>query len=192
MEQKNKHSQEDIAKLPAYVVKQISEVAAAKAIERYTLEEQERRARLKDRRLNNAKLLLRKYKLLKEYSHKAIYDANQIADESMVEIMDAMGMSVGEVRKIESIQRNVIATNMIMEHVSAMLDVYEGLCRASKKPEARRRWRVIYDLFIANDVKTAQEIADREHISVSMVYTDVDNACDELSSLFFGLDFSLL
>jgi hypothetical protein len=106
--------------------------------------------------------------------------------------MDAMGMSAGEVHKIESIQRNVIATNMIMEHVTAMLEVYEEFCRASKKPEARRRFRVIWDLFLANDVKTAQEIADREHISVSMVYTDVDNACDELSSLFFGLDLTLL
>ena len=192
MEQKQKHSQGDIEKLPAYVVRQITEVAAAKAVERYTLAEQEHRARLKDRRLNNAKLLLRKYKLLKEYSRSAIYEANQIADESMVEIMDAMGMSSGEVRKIESIQRNVIATNMIMEHVKAMLDVYKGLCQVSKKPEAKRRWRVINDLFLADDVKTAQEIADIEHISVSMVYTDVDNACDELSSLFFGLDLSLL
>ena len=192
MEQKQKHSQEDINKLPAYVVKQISEVAAAKAVESYTIAEQENRARLKDRRLNNAKLLLRKYKLLKEYSRTAIYEANQIADESMIEIMDAMGMATGEVRKIESIQRNVIATNMIMEHVHAMLSVYETLCKTSKKPEAKRRWRVINDLFLADEVKTAQEIADFEHISVSMVYTDVDNACDELSSLFFGLDFSLL
>ena len=189
MEQKQKHREGD---LPACVVRQISDVAAAKAIERYTQEEQERRARLKDRRLNNAKLLLRKYKLLKEYSNNAIYDANQIADESMVEIMDAMGMSAGEVRKIESIQRNVIATNMIMEHVKAMLEVYESLCKVSKKPEARRRWRVIDEMFLADDIKTAQEIADMEHISVSMVYTDVDNACDELSSLFFGLDLTML
>lgn len=189
MDQKQKHSQEN---LPAYVVKQISEVAAAKAVERYTLAEQENRARLKDRRLNNAKLLLRKYKLLKEYSNNAIYDANQIADESMVEIMDAMGMSAGEVRKIESIQRNVIATNMIMEHVKTMLEVYEGLCKASQKPEAKRRWRVVTGMFLADDIKSAQEIADIEHISVSMVYTDVDNACDELSSLFFGLDLTLL
>ena len=192
MEQKQKHSQGDIDKLPAYVVRQITEVAAAKAVERYTQEEQERRARMKDKRLNNAKLLLRKYKLLKEYSHSAIYEASQIADESMIEIMDAMGMSAGEVRKIESIQRNVIATTVIMEHVQAMLEVYEAKCKASKKPEARRRWRVIYELFLADEAKAAQEIADTEHISVSMVYTDVDNACDELSSLFFGLDFSLL
>lgn len=192
MEQKNKHSQVDVAKLPAYVVKQISEVAAAKAVERYTHEEQERRARLKDRRLNNAKLLLRKYKLLKEYSHSAIYEASQIADESMIEIMDAMGMAAGEVRKIESIQRNVIATTVIMEHVEAMLECYEVKCKASKKPEAKRRWRVVREMFLVDDAKTAQEIADIEHISVSMVYTDVDNACDELSSLFFGLDFSLL
>lgn len=192
MEQKTKHSQDDINKLPAYVVRQISEVAAAKAVERYTQEEQERRARLKDRRLNNAKLLLRKYKLLKEYSQSAVYEASQIADESMIEIMDAMGMAAGEVRKIESIQRNVIATTVIMEHVQAMLEAYEAKCKASKKPEARRRWRVINDLFIADEVKTAQEIADTEHISVSMVYTDIDNACDELSTLFFGLDVSLL
>ena len=178
--------------MPAYVVKQITEVAAAKAVERYTQEEQERRARLKDRRLNNAKLLLRKYKLLKEYSQSAVYEASQIADESMIEIMDAMGMAAGEVRKIESIQRNVIATTVIMEHVQAMLEAYEAKCNASKKPEVRRRWRVINDLFIADDVRTAQEIADIEHISVSMVYTDIDNACDELSTLFFGLDVSLL
>jgi hypothetical protein len=193
LEQKAKHSQSESDKqLSAYAVKQISEVAAAKAIERYTQEDADRKARLKDRRLNNAKLLLRKYKLLKEYSHSAIYEASQIADESMIEIMDAMGMAASEVSKIESIQRNVIATTVIMEHVQAMLEVYEAKCNASKKPEAKRRWRVVRDLFLADDTKTAQEIADIEHISISMVYTDVDNACDELSSLFFGLDFSLL
>ena len=192
MDQKQKHSQDGIDKLPAYAVKRISEVAAEKAIECYTRAEDERRARYKDRRLNNAKLLLRKYKLLKEYSHSAVYEASQIADESMIEIMDAMGMAAGEVRKIESIQRNVIVTTVIMEHVQAMLEVYEAKCKASKKPEAGRRWRVIYYLFLADDAKTAQEVADIEHISVSMVYTDVDNACDELSSLFFGLDLSLL
>lgn len=192
MEQKEKHSQGDITKVPAYVVRQISEVAAAKAVERYTLAEQESRARMKDKRLNNAKLLLRKYKLLKEYSHSAVYEASQIADENMIEIMDAMGMAAGDVRKIESIQRNVIVTTVIMEHVQAMLEVYEAKCKAAKKPEVKRRWRVVNGLFLEDDTKTAQEIADIEHISVSMVYTDVDNACDELSSLFFGLDLSLL
>lgn len=192
MEQRAKDGKGNMDKLPDHVVRQISEVAAGKAIERYTVEEQERKGRIKDKRLNNAKLLLRKYQLLKEYSHNAIYEASQIADENLIEIMDAMGMASSEVRKIESIQRNVIVTTVIMEHVQAMLEAYETKCNASKKPEYRRRWRVINSMFLTDDIKTAQEIADMEHISVSMVYTDVDNACDELSSLFFGLDLSLL
>ena len=35
---------------------------------------------------------------------------------------------------------------------------------------------------------TPQEIADAEHISLSQVYVDIDNAAKDMEKRFFGLD----
>ena len=45
-------------------------------------------------------------------------------------------------------------------------------------------------MFLDDTAMNAQEIADADNISKSSVYLDIDIACEELSSLIFGLDLS--
>lgn len=175
-------------RLPASTVKRIAEIAAVAAVEAFKAEKEKERAAFKDKRFNNTKLLLRKYKALSEYTSNAIYESSQLLDDDMEAVLEAFGDEMNEVRKVHSIRNNVAITKVIMGHVDMMLRCYKSQCESSSKPEVKRRWRVIYDMYIADETFTAQEVADVEHISLSMVYTIVDTACDDLSTMIFGLD----
>ena len=188
MNKKQQNRKPEEPKLSAAIVKKITDLAAAAGIEAYRAEKEKERAAFKDKRFCNTKLLLRKYKGLSSYTSNAIYETSQLLDEDTESILEAFGADMNEVRQVQSIRKSVTITKVIMEHVSNMLECYRMQCEASLKPEVKRRWRVIYQMFLADETFTAQEIANLEHISLSMVYTVVDTACDELSTLFFGLD----
>lgn len=190
--QNQKSAEEKEPKLSPATVKKIAEIAAASAVEAYRIEKEKERAAYKDRRFNNTKLLLRKYRGLEAYTSNAIYETSQLLDEDTEIILEAFGADMNEVRQVQSIRKSVTITKVIMEHVSMMLDCYRRQCDRSSRPEIKRRWRVIYQMFLADAPFSAQEIANVEHISLSMVYMDVDNACEELSTLFFGLDLTTM
>lgn len=193
MSDKNKKTgKTEEPKLSASMVKKISDLAAVSGIEAYRAEKEKDRAAFKDKRFNNTKLLLRKYKGLEAYTSNAIYETSQMLDDGMEEILEAFGSDFAEVRQVQSIKKSVTITKVIMEHVRMMLECYRLKCEGSARPEIKRRWRVIYQMYLADETFTAQEIANLEHISLSMVYTVVDTACDDLSTLFFGLDLTMM
>lgn len=174
------------AKLPKALVREIAKIAAEygaaafeERYEKYKLEQ-------KDRKLRNTKLLLRNYRSLKEYSTSAIYDVAQLAVDGMDTIMELIGCK--KEGKVESIEDSVIKTKLIMEHVDTMLQGYKARCYASNKGEVKRRWRVLNSLYLSSSPTDPQEICEREHISNSTVYEDINSAATELSTLFFGID----
>lgn len=177
-------------KIPPSIAKEIAKVSSEIALKCYMDERMAYAESLRDKRLHNTKLLIKKYRWLSEYNKSAVYDTAQLCADGNDEMLALMGVDLGERHQVGSIRNSVIVTRIIMEHIDTMLDVYCRKCSSSNKPEIRRRWRVLHAMYINDTPKSAQEIADTENISVSMVYTDVDNACDELSSLFFGLDLS--
>ena len=177
-------------KLSPAMIAKITELAANAAVEAYMEQLILERAKFRDRRFNNAKLLLRKYRWLCDYSSKAVYEASQMMDGNMEAILEALGADMAEVRKVQSIKKNVEITSIIMEHVESMIQCYKEKCTSSPKPEVNRRWRVLYALYLADEPFTPKEIANVEHISLRQVYGDIDNACEDLSTLFFGLDLS--
>lgn len=187
-DKKKKPGKPEEQKLSPATEKRIADLAAIAAIEAYRAEKEKERAAFKDKRFNNTKLLLRKYRGLSSYTSNAIYETSQLLDDDTEGILEAFGADLNEVRQVQSIRKSVTITKVIMEHVSKMLNCYRVQCESSSKPEVKRRWRVIYQMFLAEEPFTAQEIANVEHISLSMVYTVVDTACEELSTLFFGLD----
>ena len=52
--------------------------------------------------------------------------------------------------------------------------------------EELRRYRTIYDLYIAPEPKTQQQIADEEHVDLSTVFRDQKAGISKLSALIFG------
>ena len=177
-------------KLSKKVIKDITAVAAEIAIAKYQEEVNKHSVAFKDKRLHNTKLLIRKYGLLRDYTNNAIYDTAQICAEQNNDVLALIGVDVGERHQVGSIRNNVIKTELIMEHIDTMLDCYKRRCQASTKPEVQRRWRTLKRMYLDAKPMDAQEVADLEHIGVSTVYFDIDTACEELSPLFFGLDWT--
>ena len=181
---------ENKEKLPKKLVRDIATVAAEVAVAKYQEELNKRATAFKDKRLYNTKLLVRKYRLLRDYCNNAIYDTAQLCAEENNEVLAIMGVDLGERHQVGSIRNNVIKTELIMEHIDIMLDCYMRKCHSSTKQEVQRRWRVLKRMYLDDKIVDAQEVADIEHIAVSTVYFDIDTACEELSPLFFGLDWT--
>ena len=75
---------------------------------------------------------------------------------------------------------------VIVQHIDRMLEYYKFRCEHSKRAEEMRRYRTIYDLYIAPEPKTQQQIADEEHVDLSTVFRDQKAGISKLSALIFG------
>ena len=132
--------------------------AAVKAVER---ERKAYRKKQYDWKYQNTKLLLRNYRRLNAYYENAIFsieDAEE-ADESFEDIMRNMGRPADEEIFVESIQKNYLATRIIMTHVNKMLDCYEIMCERSNRQDDKRHWRVLEGLYLSENYTTAEQIA---------------------------------
>ena len=160
--------------------------AAVKAVER---ERKAYRKKQYDWKYQNTKLLLRNYRRLNAYYENAIFsieDAEE-ADESFEDIMRNMGRPADEEIFVESIQKNFLATRIIMTHVNKMLDCYEIMCERSNRQDDKRHWRVLEGLYLSENYTTAEQIAKQEHIDKRTVYKDIDVCAADLTALFFGV-----
>ena len=160
--------------------------AAVKAVER------ERRAYRKkqyDWKYQNTKLLLRNYRRLNAYYENSIFSIEDAAeaDVSFEDIMRSMGRPADEEIFVESIQKNYLATRIIMTHVNKMLDCYVIMCERSNRQDDKRHWRVLEGLYLSENYTTAEQIAKQEHIDKRTVYKDIDVCAADLTALFFGV-----
>lgn len=165
---------------------EIGAKAAVRAVER---ERKNYRKQQYDWKYHNTKLLLRNYRRLNEYYNNAVFDAESAAeaDEDFEDIMRDMGRTVDEEIFVESIQRNYIATKIIMTHVNKMLECYQIMCERSSREEDARHWRVLDGLYLSEHYTTAEEISRRENIDKRTVYKDIDICAADLTTLFFGV-----
>lgn len=160
--------------------------AAAKAIER---ERKAYRKKQYDWKYHNTKLLLRNYRRLNAYYQNAVFsqgDAEE-SDASFEETLRGMGRPADETIFVESIQKSYITTRIIMTHVNKMLECYQIMCERSSRKDDKRRWRVLFGLYLSEDYTTAEEIAKEERIDKRTVYRDVDACAEDLTMLFFGV-----
>ena len=173
-------------KIDHETMKEIADIV----IEKYK-EEVERAKKTKfDKRLRNTKLLLRNFRELSQHSDSAIYEAAQVQDESLAEILEMMSgnFSGDNELYIDSIKKSSARTGIIIEHVREMMMLYESYCDRSQKPEDKRRYRTVNSLYIDETPKNVQQIAREEAIDERTVYKDVDAACEKLSALIFGVE----
>lgn len=176
------------ALVPADIIRMAAEAGAKVALE--TLDKEKKKAQKSryDKRLRNTKLLLRNYRMFKEHTESAVFEASQL-NENAIDILDMMWETSnnGDLF-VESIKKSVARTQIIMTHVIDMLGLYEVYCFRSNKPEDGRRYRVIAALYITDNPIPIREIASMEGIDDRTVYKDVDAACEKISALIFGID----
>lgn len=170
-----------------------SKIAAEVAVDTYKKEStqaaKEAEKKRFDKRYKNTMLLLEHYRDFSYYGDQAIYRIYEELDEDLLDIVDMMeGRSVDHDSKIEAIERGVMRTRIIMNHVNTMLDAYKRNCEESPFQEEQRKWRIIEGLYLKEPPESAEEIARREFISERTVYRDVKTACRQLTALLFGID----
>lgn len=180
----------DIASLPKNILNAITKVATRVAVAEFDRLQRERRAAEKDFRLKNTRLLIKKYRQLKDFVGNAVSDLTQLLDEEDLALLEAMGCENLKVNKVNSIKDRVIFTNTVIGHIETMLSVYKSKCESSPKEEVKRRWRVLDAMYLAEEASTQEVIAEAEHISDRMVYRDIEAAVRDISNLFFGLELS--
>jgi len=170
------------------VARVAAEIGARSAIEKY--EAQQRRASIerRDKRLRNTKLLLQNYRNFKSCVEHAVFDIGQMAEESALEILDLMWEHQGSLQ-VDSIKQSTARTAIIVEHIDAMIAIYEIYCERSPRIEDKRRYRIIKELYISGDTSnTVEALAKKEGVNARTVYKDIDAAIEKISALIFGID----
>ncbi len=155
-------------------------IGAQAANQVHQKEEKER----KDRRLHNTDLLLKNYRSFKAYCKKAVYEKPSETTEEVIE--DIMSMK-GDRVIVDSILRTTQRTEIIVEHIDKMLDVYRVCCSKGTDAE-KRQYNVIKELYIKGTAKNAAEISQKMGVSKMTISTDLKTAKNRLSVLFFGID----
>lgn len=173
----------------------IVRLASETAVESYRKElerqqEQDGKARRErhHRVVNSAKMLLKNYRRFKKMTVSSVYGKDTSTNETLVELLELMqGIYRSGELEVVSIKDRVARTELIIEHIDAMLEVYKKDCNRS--PEGQRRYRVIYWMYLSEDEsKTAEDIAEMENVVVRTVFRDIKTAYEELAVLFFGID----
>lgn len=173
----------------------IVRLASETAVESYRKElerqqEQDGKARRErhHRVVNSAKMLLNNYRRFKKMTVSSVYGKDTSTNETLVELLELMqGIYRSGELEVVSIKDRVARTELMIEHIDAMLEVYKKDCNRS--PEGQRRYRVIYWMYLSEDEsKTAEDIAEMENVVVRTVFRDIKTAYEELAVLFFGVD----
>lgn len=173
----------------------IVRLASETAVESYRKElerqqEQDGKARRErhHRVVNSAKMLLKNYRRFKKMTVSSVYGKDSSTNETLVELLELMqGIYRSGELEVVSIKDRVARTELMIEHIDAMLEVYKKDCNRS--PEGQRRYRVIYWMYLSEDEsKTAEDIAEMENVVVRTVFRDIKTAYEELAVLFFGID----
>ena len=173
----------------------IVRLASETAVESYRKElerqqEQDGKARRErhHRVVNSAKMLLKNYRRFKKMTVSSVYGKDTSTNETLVELLELMqGIYRSGELEVVSIKDRVARTELMIEHIDAMLAVYKKDCNRS--PEGQRRYRVIYWMYLSEDEsKTAEDIAEMENVVVRTVFRDIKTAYEELAVLFFGID----
>ena len=163
-------------------------VAGAKAgIDRYEAELKDRQKKYRDKRYHNTKLLLRNYRMLQINAENSVFGRSQL-EESAADILDNMMNMYNDEVIVESIKTSATRTAIIVSHVKTMIRMYQICCEQSGNEIDKRRYDIIYGLYISDPKITRKELMDKWNISSDTTYTDEKIAIERLSALIFGVD----
>ncbi len=162
-------------------------IGAKEALKKFEQERKKEFEKKADRRLRNTKLLLRNYHMLKEHAENSVFGRTQMK-ESALDILESMMSMYDNEVIIESIKRSATRTAVIVSHIETMFGLYAVYCEKSTKEIDRRRYDVVWNMYIAENVLSAKEIGKKMHMSTDSVYDDLRVAIERLTALIFGID----
>lgn len=170
------------------IYERAAEVGAREAMKRFEQERKKEFGQRTDRRLRNTRLLLRNYRMLREHAQNSVFSRAQM-DESAFDILESMMQSYDNDVIINSIKDSAVRTAVMVSHVETMLGLYEAFCEKSPNREIeRRRYDVVWDMYIAEQTLSVKEIAEKQNMSKENVYAGLRAAIERLTALLFGVD----
>lgn len=163
-------------------------IGAKEALKAFKQEQKKEQWKRADRRLRNTKLLLRNYHMLKENAENSVFGRTQM-EESALDILESMMSMYDNEVIIESIKRSATRTAVIVSHIETMFGLYEAYCSSAANREIEmRRYEVVWDMYMADNVLSVKEIAEKQNMSKDNVYADLRIAIERLTTLIFGVD----
>ena len=110
-------------------------------------------------------------------------------EESALDILESMMSMYDNEVIIESIKRSATRTAVIVSHIETMFGLYEAYCSSAANREIEmRRYEVVWDMYMADNVLSVKEIAEKQNMSKDNVYADLRIAIERLTTLIFGVD----
>lgn len=162
------------------IVKIAAETAAQTALTEFNRRNEDMLAKKNERAYKNTTTLLEGYTAMKAHCKSAIAKAEDTLTPSdlqtvLYEVFNRRGLL-----QIETILASKRRTELIIEHIDKMLDVYRTNCINNDK----RYCECVIDRYI-NDL-TIAEIAEKHNTVERNVYRWLDKGIDDLSIYLFG------
>lgn len=162
------------------IVKIAAETAAQTALTEFNRRNEDMLAKKNERAYKNTTTLLEGYTAMKAHCKSAIAKAEDALTPSdlqtvLYEVFNRRGLL-----QIETILASKRRTELIIEHIDKMLDVYRTNCINNDK----RYCECVIDRYI-NDL-TIAEIAEKHNTVERNVYRWLDKGIDDLSIYLFG------
>lgn len=169
-------------KLTEKHVELISRTAAQVAFQHFEQEKKLRDKKENDRRLRNVKLLLRNYRAFTVHCADVKLEINELNDQLDLDEFDTDEFAIRSVMKSKEM------TLAMVKYINKTLEIYKIICNKSEDPEDKRRYQVIYEMYISDNKKTAKDIATGHSMHLRTIYKDINKACEALSVLMFGVN----
>lgn len=162
------------------IVKIAAETAAQTALTEFNRRNEDMLAKKNERAYKNTTTLLEGYTAMKAHCQSAIAKAEDTLTPSdlqtvLYEVFNRRGLL-----QIETILASKRRTELIIEHIDKMLDVYQTNCVNNGKHYCE----CVIDRYI-NDL-TIAEIAEKHNTVERNVYRWLDKGVDDLSIYLFG------
>ena len=175
------------------LVEELAKAAAQIATETTlkTIEEQRQAdaKAIKDRRIHNTKLLLRKYRLFNEHIGSSTFKESQINIAMAIDFSQQMydpGNRADQV--VNGILNSTKKTKIILSHINSMLHIYELYCNEYDSEQMKRRYDALYGKYIAEERTSYEEMAEKWNVDVRTIQRDIKIAESDFSVLLFGID----
>lgn len=162
------------------IVKIAAETAAQTALTEFNRRNEDMLAKKNERAYKNTTTLLEGYTAMKAHCKSAIARAEETLTPSdlqtvLYEVFNRRGLL-----QIETILASKRRTELIIEHIDKMLEIYRTTCINNNK----RYCECVIDRYI-NDL-TIAEIAEKHNTVERNVYRWLDKGIDDLSIYLFG------
>lgn len=162
-------------------------IGAETGISKYEEELKKTQRKKIDRRFHNTKLLLRNFRMLQVNAENSIFGRAQM-NESAADILESMMNLYNDEVIVESIKNSATRTAIIVTHVKTMLDMFEICCERSQNEIDKRRYDIIYGLYISEEKLNRKDLIKKWNICADTTYADEKIAIERLSALIFGVD----